>query len=77
MLQRSQQSDKSAMQVAYIPADGNDFDDRSGSLIPWSSRRHSAHLPPLHIMKRQSLEQEISYLDPRKPSITPPRSENF
>lgn len=77
MLQRSAHSDKSAMQVAYIPTDSLlDPEDRNMTGLrnhdPWASsamRRHSGPLlPPLHIVKRQSLEQEISWIDPGKPT---------
>lgn len=85
MLERSQLSDKSAIRVAYIPAtaadaaDGRDAQERTGSVNLWNGRRCSAtHLPPLHILKRQSLEQEISYLDPNvSVGERPARSETF
>lgn len=76
MLQRSQHSDKSAIEIAYIPADA--AEERGAGLNPWSSRRSSAHLPPFHIVKRQSLEQEISYFDPLvSPLVKPKRCEMF
>lgn len=80
MLHQSRQSDKSTIHIACIPADCPDSGDRGSGLNPWS-RRHSGHLPPLQIIKRQSLEQEISYLDPHDPhnpsTTTPARSETF
>jgi hypothetical protein len=73
MLRLERDCEKDAIQAVHQPAGGSgsedDLDARNGGVFggKWGNRKAGAtRLPTLEIVKSQSVNQEITYLDPQR-----------
>lgn len=70
MLRLERDCEKDRIEAVHLNDFGNDVDSRSGSSLGgiWTGRRPApaSRLPTLEIIKSQSVDQEISYVDPER-----------